>query len=297
MSEQPTYSGGMRNRYRPSMPWSERATKDLKSWAQDVKSALKGGPSLRLVTYPDFPSKRTTIHKIAQHLGARLSNRPSSRTDLVLYFHDATFKQFTEIPGLPEGVRVLNGNCTDISKQNVDRIHQRIFGYCTQVNPLTHSGRAVEKSDENAKHDGRILELPIANPKPDAIYQVVIDNTVSETEVVDLRVPVIGGKIPLVYRKFKTHAQRFTNEVTRSELHATEDWLSPEEIGQITAFTTAMAADFCELDVLRDNASGRIYVIDVNTTPYGPPAGLRKNETETAVEKLGNGFAVQFLTG
>ncbi len=295
MSTQPTYSGGKRNRYRPGMPWSERTTKDLKAWLADAKQAFTGGARFQLVTYPDYPSKRTTIFKIAGALNARLSNIPQPGTDLVLYFHDATFKQYTDVPGLPAGVRVLNGNCTDISKFNVDRVHRQVFGYATEVDPLTHTGPAVEKSDENAKHDGRIVQLPIAEARPDTIYQVVIDNTVSDTEVVDYRVPVMGGLLPLVYRKYKSHAQRFTNKVSRSTLHAVEECFSEAEVDQIAAFTAAMDADFCELDVLRDNASGKLYIIDVNTTPYGPPAGLSADAHGKAVELLSEAFRSAFL--
>ena len=295
MSTQTTYSGGKRNRYRPGMPWSERATKDLKAWLADAKQALSGGASFQLVTYPDYPSKRTTIFKIAGALNARLSNIPESSTKLVLYFHDATFKQFTDVPGLPAGVRVLNGDCTDISKFKVDRVHCEVFGYATEVDPLTHTGPAVEKSDENAKHDGRIVQLPISEARPDTIYQVVIDNTVSDSEVVDYRVPVMGGVLPLVYRKYKPHDLRFTNEVSRSTLHAVEECFSEAEVDQIAAFTTAMAADFCELDLLRDNASGKLYIIDVNTTPYGPPAGLSAEAHGKAVELMSEAFRSAFL--
>ena len=220
-----------------------------------------------------------------------LSNVPTSRTDMVLYFHDATHKAYATVPGLKEGTRILNAECNDISKTKVDAVHLDVFGYNTFVDPRSHTGTAVEKSDDNAMHDGRIVELPIDTPHAGAIYQVVIDNSIGDNQVVDLRVPVIdAAQIPLVYRKFKPTAKRFTNEVSYSELHKTEDWLSPKEIADISTFCTQMGADFCELDVLRDNASGKAYVIDVNTTPYGPPAGLGKADLEGAVVALAGAF-------
>lgn len=290
MSATPEYSGGKRNRYRAGMPWSERATKDLKAWFGDLKAGFSGKSKLQLVTYPDYPSKRTTIFKIAGALGARLSNIPTAKTDVVLYFHDATHKAFADVPGLPLGVRVINGNCHDISKTKVDAVHLEVFGYNTFVDPLSHTGPAVEKSDDNAMHDGRVVTLPIATSNPGSIYQVVIDNAINDAEVVDMRVPVIGGQIPLVYRKYKAAEVRFTNEVSRSELHTVDSQLNTDEVSRILTFCEAMGAEFCELDVLRDNASGKIYVIDVNTTPYGPPAGLSGADFNAAMSGLVGAF-------
>lgn len=285
----PEYSGGRRNRYRKGMPWFERATKDVKSWWSDLFTP----GHVQLLTYPDYPSRRTTIHKIARALPARLSNIPSTRTTHALYFHDATFKQFAEIPGLPEHVPTINGSCMDISKTRVDAVHQDVFGYNTFVDPLTHVGLAVEKSDENARHDGRIVSLPLTQPVDGAIYQVVIDNRAGEA-FRDYRVVVMDGTVVLVYAKYKSEALRFTNEVHRSELLNLEVF-SSEERRLIGAFTAAMHADFCELDVLRDNASGRIFAIDVNTTPYGPPAHLSPSEHDRAVGVLTAAFRQAFL--
>jgi hypothetical protein len=55
-----------------------------------------------------------------------------------------------------------------------------------------------------------------------------------------------------------------------------------------------MGADFCEFDVLRDNHSKLIYIIDVNKTPYGPPNGLSSEETKKAVDLLTKSFVKAF---
>jgi len=47
--------------------------------------------------------------------------------------------------------------------------------------------------------------------------------------------------------------------------------------------------------VLRHNATGKIYVIDVNNTPYGPPSGMKANESKRAVEILSKAFNKEFL--
>ena len=46
------------------------------------------------------------------------------------------------------------------------------------------------------------------------------------------------------------------------------------ERASIAAFAAAMGADWAGLDILRDRASGRIYVVDVNKTDAGPIIAL-----------------------
>ena len=36
-------------------------------------------------------------------------------------------------------------------------------------------------------------------------------------------------------------------------------------------FCRTIGLDMGEIDVLRDNATGRIYIVDVNSMPFGPP--------------------------
>jgi hypothetical protein len=281
----------MRNNYRDSMPYVERILKDITSLFHDGVSFLKNGGKLPIiVTYPDYPSKKTTIYKIAHLLNYRLTNMALSNPKVVVFFEDKTTKIAATDSFLKAHPKTFNLRCTDISKINVDKIHLQVFGYNTFVNPAIHVGLAVEKSDENARHDGRIISCPSVVEDSGRVYQIVIDNKVDEHTVFDYRVPVIGQNIPLVYKKFKTIKKRFTNDVFRSELCDLNEHFSPEEQSQILEFAHLMHVDFAELDVLRDNSSGKIYIIDVNTTPYGPPAGLPKEDSKKAVIKLATAF-------
>jgi glutathione synthase/RimK-type ligase-like ATP-grasp enzyme len=77
-------------------------------------------------------------------------------------------------------------------------------------------------------------------------------------------------------------------------MHEPSTIFSQQELDNIRKMAVQMGADFCEFDVLRDNGSGRIYVIDVNKTPYGPPAGLSANESKHAVMLLTQAFRQAF---
>lgn len=287
---------GFRNHYRSNMPWTEVAIKDTRSIFNDLLAFFRNGGSLpSIVVFPDYPSKKTTLFKIARRLRFRITNKRLKRPRLVIWFHDTTNASSALLEQHYPQYRVLNAGCTDISKTTVDRIHREIFGYNTFIDPKTHQGNAVEKSDINALHDGSIVRCPLKDPKDKAVYQLVIDNSVG-AEFLDYRVPVIGHSIPLVYAKYKRESVRFTNDVHRSEFLEVDTIFSADEQNHLLKFTQAMGADFCELDVLRDNASGKIYVIDVNKTPYGPPKGLGKRNTLRAISRLSDAFRHAFLS-
>jgi hypothetical protein len=152
-----------------------------------------------------------------------------------------------------------------------------------------HTGSVLEKSEGNAVHDGREIQAPIVQGQvsPGKVYQRIIDNRTESGLFEDLRVVVINGQLPVVYRKRKSEEVRYTNETAEVDLaQSPKNVLSGAEIGRILALSSKMRAEFAELDVLRDRADQRIYCVDLNPTPYGPPVGLPSQETETALNQV-----------
>jgi hypothetical protein len=167
----------------------------------------------------------------------------------------------------------LNGDCTDISKSVVDRAMEQAFGYGAGIDPGTHRGAAVRKSEENTAHDGVLVECPL-KPEPNYVYQRLIDNRVLEDqEVVDLRLVKVGDTFPVGYRKYRGTNIRFVNFNTHVSLFEPREEFSEDELRRLVQATNAMGLDVGEIDVLRDR-DGTPYLIDVNKTPWGPPLGL-----------------------
>jgi hypothetical protein len=269
-----SYRYGFRNNYRNSMPLAEILWKDLLDFFKCIYYRLHHQGQLpTIAVYPDYPSKKTTIYKIAKNLKYRITNKPIA-ADVVVYFEDVTFGNTTDLERYYANYPVINRHCIDISKQKVEAVHHEIFGYNTQIDPLQYRGLALVKSNENAMHDGAAIACPISEKDETKVYQIIIDNTCNEHEVVDMRVPVYRNSIPLVYQKFKKMDVRYTNVVHHTTQHATDELLSQSEQELILAFTKNMGADWCELDILRHKGDGRIYIVDLNKTPYGPPAEL-----------------------
>ncbi len=282
---------GLRNNYRQGMPFFEVITKDITSLIREGIYFIQNGGNLPVwVAAPTYPSKKTTLSKIARMNRVRLTNKMVTNPDVIVYFENTTYGSASAVQEKYPNARIINVDCQDISKERVHVVHQEALGYSMNLNPQTHVGLAVEKSDENAVHDGQEVMCPIASPKENSVYQIVLDNANDNNEYVDIRVPVIDGKIPLVYLKFKTLKNRFTNKAHRATLHTPEEIFSSEEIEQIEKYAVAMKVDFGEFDILRHKGNQKIYIIDVNKTPYGPPEPLNKRDQTIALKKLSDAF-------
>ena len=79
-------------------------------------------------------------------------------------------------------------------------------------------------------------------------------------------------------------------------------WFAPsrvlftsQEIEDLNAFAESIELDFGQLDVCRDNRSGRIYVVDPNNTPFGPANGMSPWDKEAALRALATDFAEEYL--
>jgi len=202
--------------------------------------------------------------------------RDFAKADAVFYFEDQTL---VEAPQIPEGItgKTFNFGCYDISKSNVARTFERVFGYNLTIDPHKYKGPIAVKSETNGAHDGyqTVAPLPSAQAAtPDMVYQKLIDNTVDGKWAEDMRCPVIGGEIALVFVKRRPLESRFANLNSSVVLREPEDLLSDAERTKLKEFAAAMKLDWGGMDVLRNKEDGKIYVVDVNKTDMGPPIAL-----------------------
>jgi hypothetical protein len=248
-----------------------------------------------------YPERLASMHyvlwKICAVLGLRVTRELSQRTALAVLWKDATFIRASEaaLPVTP--APIINATCLDISKANVSRHFSAVFGYSCDVDPFNYWGPCVEKSNENARHDGRIVMAPVLKRRAGAVYQRVINNVVQGDLVEDIRVPVINGIVPFAYLKYRPTAIRFdSGRNSTVRLCPVEEALSAEEIRNIRKFARSIGLDYGELDVLRDRDDGRTYIVDANKTPTGPSYRLPSAESRHAVNILALAFRDEFLT-
>jgi len=240
---------------------------------------------------PDVkPISTSLIRLIGAQLGMRLRGTDGNASPLIVWDTGTVC-----LRSYPDAA--LNAHCRDISKTTVDRTFAAIFGYGATVDPFADAGPVVEKSNENATHDGRVVRSPIAVVREGAVYTRLIDNRISDELVEDIRVPVILGHIPFVYLKQRPLAIRFSNENSSASMQPANAIVTRDEQAKLLAFAEAMRMQFGELDVLRDKSDGRIYVVDANRTPAGPPNHIRRSDYFPAVRMIAATLRERWLDG
>ncbi len=239
---------------------------------------LRDGPSL--VFAPDRPRPWYVVWAACRLAGVRIVEDVAA-ADAVFRFEDVTVAE----PMPPSGLRALNGDCLDISKSRVAAVFAEVFGYPLAVDPQAWTGAAVEKGELNGRHDGRVVHCP-AQPRPGFTYSRLIDS-VEDGMVVDLRLACVGARPIVVYRKRKSLRARFGIDNLTVALRRPDAEFTPDELATLARFCVAMRLDWAGLDVMRDRADGRLYVVDVNTTDMGPPIALPLRDKLAACRALG----------
>ena len=263
--------------YGPNVAW-RRWVDAARLWTRPAKTVL---------FHPDCPVwiSKYVAFRLCALLNYKVVNDPGQHYDVAFKFHDSTFSTPEDLAA--ENVdldRAINGKSLDISKSTIETIFANVFGYELRVDPTQYEGAAVVKSDKNYTHDGRVIECPIPASEVEEgyVYQKEIDTKTEEGYFLDHRVPIIGDAIPLVYLKYKR--PRFeTSGVSHIELARPEDVFEPLEMNRLFELARAMGVDHGELDVLRDQCDGRIYVVDVANTPTGPSHGITKKKKRKAM--------------
>ncbi|MEZ4722478.1 MAG: hypothetical protein R2813_11455 [Flavobacteriales bacterium] len=261
-----------------------------------MSNLMKGSGRKRILCYPHYPSRGATIYRIAKELGIELSNKPTGKFDLVIYWEYATERKEWDLLEGFTTLQVINLQSRNIGKDYLDHQMRKAFGYSTQVDPQNYDGKVVKKSIQNAVHDGMFVEAPFEK-EVGFIYQRLVDSSVSESEVMDMRIPVMNKFIPHLYRAYRSSNERFVNVPPRVELETNVDaMISPEEKNNLFKLCDSMGLDYVEFDVLRDCIDDRIYVVDANNTPQGPPKNLSDAEKRQSIESYARCFKQQFLS-
>lgn len=238
-----------------------------------------------LYVWPQVPPKSpATILKVARQLGIRL--RPGTFADQpLLIWEDETW-----LTAAPPRTAV-NAGCADISKSRVQAVAEAVFGYGYALDPVTHRGPMVVKSDRNATHDGRVVVGPLAEREQSLVYQRDIDGRINATEMIEYRLPVVLGTFPSVYEKTRLVENRFASNSIRTRVFTDLGAVfSADELRCLRDLCAAFSLDFGELDIIRDRGDGRIYVLDVNKTPHGPPKSLTVIGAFRAVRHISRAF-------
>jgi len=253
---------------------------------------LTGHKRPTIAFYPDKPRPWYFIWSVMHVSGAKLVEDVSA-ADIVMQFDDST-ETVNAAPKVKPGARLINFGCNDIAKTRVAAAFEKASGDSLSVDPLTFRGRMVEKSEANAAHDGRVIEGPMDAAIEGKAYQRLIDNEIPGGLVEDLRCCLVGGTPIVVFRKRRPLERRFLNENVEVLLDEPRNCYSPDEIRVIERFAAEIGLDWGGVDVLRDRATGRIFIVDANKTDMGPPVALKLGAKLRATRRMARAFAETF---
>jgi hypothetical protein len=246
-------------------------------------------PQKTILCYPGRPSSYHVIYKLCALCGYKISINPHKKCDAVFWSHSSTFPDRSDVQSfLERGEKVINSNCTNLSKELVGSCFEEIFGYSLDVDPTNYRGSIVKKSIYNGTNFATTIEGPISEEDlhEEHVYQKEIKN---QSEFDDLtvvyRVPVYAGRIPVVFLKYRPYEFQFTGYYEKVDLKKAGDIFSEDERSKILEMNKKMGIDYGECDVLRDS-DGRIYVVDVNSHPGGPPRKMSHNQKVKASKVL-----------
>lgn len=235
---------------------------------------------LHVAFAPEMPLGRHLAYQLCVRLDAPLA--APADADVVLYWQDTTLR--SPRPAVV-GPGAINAGVNDISKRRVHELHRQIFGYGLEPEPGAEL--VLEKSDLNSQHDGQVVARP--SGAHDRVVERLIDTRFSETVVEEQRAVIMGRRVVLVTAHFEMR-HRFKEPALLSIVTSVDETFSPAEQERLVAFCRAGGADYADLDVLRDRHSGRLYVVDFNPTPAGPPRRLLRADRPRWWHELEEGW-------
>jgi hypothetical protein len=278
-------------------PWRRRVTlRHARRWLRAIRFARRHNARLskdapRASFYPMRVEPTAAIAHVLARLGVRIVDF-ATPAELTFAWHTGTYLSREAAARLP--VDAINRGCVDIAKTTVDRAWADVAGYSIAVDPLTYGGRMVVKPDENGVRGGRIVEGPLDAARPGLVYQRLVDSR-DGGRISSLRPMVFEGRILAVYTKSRAEPDWF---VGREEVGVVgpDEVLSAAEQQLLLRFSARIALDYGELDVLRDNDSRLIYVVDANRTPIRP-RGLAVADEDAAFGPLAAALASRLARG
>ncbi len=258
--------------------------------------------------FPDLPQHFFVIYKIFMCLGFHLTTDPTAMCDIAVKWRNTVGtgdpflppeQELEKIARSRPHVPIVNMDCHDVSKERVSAVFLETFGYSLSVDPSMHIGKCVMKSNWNGLHEGKIIDCPTSDRRDGFVYERLINNEVEAGLVEDIRVPVFKDAIPFVYLKYRPVLDRLVDRShinTKIVMAEVCDVLSDGEIEAILMFCRNMGLDYGEIDVLRDRDQQRIYIVDVNNDPAGPPSPLSSQYSQLAIVRLAKAFEERFIS-
>jgi hypothetical protein len=274
------------------------------SYFGDESSYLqkKNVPPLKVYIYGNYPHfEKATAYFMLRKAGANFVNKFDRNADIG-WFWDSQIKldkKTDKMFDFTKDLRFLNFFLVNTSKEYVARSMEEHFGYTFKINPRTFNGYCIAKHNGNGTKSCFFLKCPINADEVfhDHCYQKIINysNKSDSSTLYELRVPIFKNIIPFTFFKTRNKGLRFTSKNRSMEIVPATAHLSEQECQDIIMYCRRIGLEYGEIDILRSDDDGRIYIIDVNNTPWWPPNKLGDVERNIALNMMWNAWIQGFF--
>ena len=253
-----------------------------------------------ILAYPDKVSNGAKLWHVCEHFGIQITNNPQTVFDYAIYWCNKTNSMPDWIISqIAQKMNVININCVNVLKSRVDKIWEKSCGYSITINPEKYQYEYVRKSQLQYRshtgevHDGIICDSP---QKPDKkfVYQRLIDTSVDGGRFRTLRLPIFKKNIPCIIVKDSKDRFKEAHSVVEVE-YDIFNYIDGVELYNIRKFCRKIGLDYGELDILRDNETERIYVVDVNNIAGDGIFGKLYEGVDELKTTLAETFKKEFL--
>lgn len=253
--------------------------------------------NIKILFYPIELRHHNKLRYVLEYLDIEWTNDIDDNWTIAVFWD---FKTTRDNPlEFGNNRRVINYDCVTADKKHVDLIFEKVFGYSCNIDPIKFKGSCIVKSIEQAAHNGKIIQCPIKEKEKDVVYQKIIDTRIDEKHIKDIRVPIFKDQISCVFEKIRLSTRLFGGfKGIKLNFVNVDDIFSEEEQGLILEFCRQMNVEYCELDILRSNFDGKIYIVDMNPTPSGGlyiKMGHEKKLTKRIIKEYSEMFYEKFL--
>jgi hypothetical protein len=262
----------------------------------------KNVPPLKVYIYGNYPHfEKATAYFMLRKAGASFFNKFDKNADIG-WFWDSQIKldkKTDKLFDFSRDLRFVNLFLVNTSKEFVAKSMEEHFGYTFKINPKTFNGYCIAKHNGNGTKSCFFLKCPINADEVfhDHCYQKIINYT-SKTDsstLYEIRVPIFKNIIPFTFFKTRNKGLRFTSKNRSMEIVPATAHLSEKECQDILSYCRNIGLEYGEIDILRSDDDGKIYIIDVNNTPWWPPNKLSDIDRNIALNMMWNSWIQAFL--
>ena len=280
-----------------------REKKDFCYFGENKPIAVeKNLTPLKVYVYGNYPHfQKSTTYFMLRKAGVEMSNKLIGKYDVGIYW-DPRMDINKQTPKLKQNgkkIKLINLFLVDTAKGFVAESFGQHFGYEYKVDPTTFNGYCISKHNGNGTKSCFFLKCPIeANDIfKDHSYQQIIDYTDKKdpNTLYELRIPIVGGIIPCVLFKTRNRGLRFTSKNRSIQIVNPLKYLTEQECHKIITYCRYIGLEMGEIDVLRSQEDGQIYIIDVNNTSWWPPNKLGDVDRNIVLNLIWNAFLESFL--